>query len=108
MLIRNTVFFLILEKVMLLNDIKLEVRKLILETLNIDDLKPEDISTDISLLSGENTLTIDSIDVLEVIVAIQKRFNVNIRDQNHARLIVNTVDTIAEFIQSQYQEQEQS
>ncbi|MDX2432390.1 MAG: hypothetical protein QNK35_15740 [Bacteroides sp.] len=91
-----------------LNEIKLEVRKLILETLNIDDLQPEDVSTDISLLSGENTITIDSIDVLEVVVAIQKKFDVNIRDQNHARLIVNTVDTITEFIQSQYQEQEQS
>ncbi|MFO7670040.1 MAG: hypothetical protein R6W31_10315 [Bacteroidales bacterium] len=91
-----------------LNDIKSETRKLILETLNIEDIQPEEISNDISLLSGENTITIDSIDVLEVVVAIQKRFNVNIRDQNHARLIVNTVDTIAEFIQSQYLEQEHS
>jgi len=84
-----------------LNDIKLEVRKLILETLNIDDIQPEEISNNISLLSGENTITIDSIDVLEVVVAIQKNFNVKIRDQNHARLIVNTVDTIAEFILTQ-------
>lgn len=81
-----------------LNDIKLEAKKLILETLSIDDVQPEEISNEVSLLSGENTITIDSIDVLEVVVAIQKKFNVKIRDQNHARLIVNTVDTIAEFI----------
>ena len=81
-----------------LNDIKLEAKKLILVTLDIDDVQPEEISNDVSLLSGENTITIDSIDVLEVVVAIQKNFNVKIRDQNHARLIVNTVDTIAEFI----------
>lgn len=91
-----------------LNDIRFETRKLILETLNIEDVQQEEISNDLSLLSGENTITIDSIDVLEVVVAIQNRFNVNIRDQNHARLIVNTVDTIAEFIQSQYQEKENS
>ena len=84
-----------------LNDIKLEARKLILETLNIEDVQPEEIANDISLLSGENIITIDSIDVLEVVVAIQKNFNVEIRDQNHARLIVNTVDTIAEFILTQ-------
>lgn len=108
MLIRNTDFFVILGKVMHLNEIKLEVRKLILETLNIDDIQPGDVSTDISLLSGENTITIDSIDVLEVVVAIQKKFEVNIRDQNHARLIVNTVDTITEFIQSQHREQEET
>lgn len=87
-------------------DIKLEVRKLILETLNIDDVQPEEIRNDVSLLSGENTITIDSIDVLEVVVAIQKNFTVTIRDQNHARLIVNTVDTITEFILTQKIEQE--
>jgi len=91
-----------------LNDIKLETRKLILETLNIEDVQAEEISTNISLLSGENIITIDSIDVLEVVVAVQKRFDVNIRDQNHARLIVNTVDTIAEFIRSQETEQDLS
>ena len=91
-----------------IDDIKLETRKLILDILNIEDVEPEEISTDISLLSGENTITIDSIDVLEVVVAIQKKFEVSIRDQNHARLIVNTVDSIAEFIQSQYQEQSHS
>lgn len=88
-----------------LNDIKLETRKLILETLNIEDVQPEDISNDVSLLSGENTITIDSIDVLEVVVAIQENFQVKIQDQNHARLIVDTVDTIAEFIHAQHQEQ---
>jgi acyl carrier protein len=85
-----------------LDDIKLATKKLILETLNIEDVQPEEIVDDVSLLSGENTITIDSIDVLEVVVAIQKKFSVKIRDQNHARLIVNTVDTIAEFIYAQH------
>lgn len=82
-------------------DVKLEIRNLILEILNIEDVQAEEVHNDISLLSGENTITIDSIDVLEVVVAIQKKFEVTIRDQNHARLIVDTVDTIAGFIESQ-------
>ena len=85
-----------------LDDIKLDTKNLILESLNIDDVDPEEIRDDVSLLSGENTITIDSIDVLEVVVAIQKNFNVKIHDQNHARLIVDTVDTIAEFVYSQH------
>ena len=89
-----------------LSDIELDTKKLILETLNIEDVEPEEIDNNISLLSGENTITIDSIDVLEVVVAIQKKFNVVIRDQNHARLIVNTVDSIAGFVQSQYQDRD--
>ena len=89
-----------------LDDIKLDTKKLILESLNIEDVQPDEIRDDVSLLSGENAITIDSIDVLEVVVAIQKNFNVKIHDQNHARLIVDTVDTIAEFVYSQHQQQE--
>jgi acyl carrier protein len=88
-----------------LNDIRLKCKKLILESLNIEDVQPDQILNDVSLLSGENTITIDSIDVLEVVVAIQKAFGVQIKDQNHARLIVDTVDTISEFIQKQKREQ---
>jgi acyl carrier protein len=84
-----------------LEDIKSACKELILEVLAIEDVEAADILDEVSLLSGENTITIDSIDVLEVVVAIQKKFQVKIRDQNHARLIVNSVDSIADFIQSQ-------
>jgi len=84
-----------------LKEIKTAVKRLILETLDIEDVGVDEIQDDMSLLSGENALTIDSIDVLEVVVAIQRKFMVKIRDQNHARLVVNSVNTIAEFIQSQ-------
>jgi len=84
-----------------LKEIKTAVKRLILETLDIEDVGVNEIQDDVSLLSGENALTIDSIDVLEVVVAIQRKFMVKIRDQNHARLVVNSVNTIAEFIQSQ-------
>ncbi len=83
-----------------LEEIKTACKKLILETLDIEDVRVEEIQDDVSLLSGENALTIDSIDVLEVVVAIQKKFEVKIRDQNHARLVVNSVNTIADFIQT--------
>lgn len=85
-----------------LDEIKLDTKYLILECLNIDDVQPGEIRNDVSLLSGENAITIDSIDVLEVVVAIQRRFDVKIHDQNHARLIVDTVDTIADFVYSQH------
>ena len=81
-----------------LEQIKTSTKELILETLNIDDIGPEEILDDVSLLSGENNITIDSIDVLEVVVALQKHFDVAIKDQHHARLIVNSVNSIAEFV----------
>ncbi|MBN1416545.1 MAG: hypothetical protein JW973_15680 [Bacteroidales bacterium] len=84
-----------------LQEIKFETKRLIINTLNMGTINPEEIMDDIPLLSGDNVITIDSIDVIEVVVAIQKKFNVRINDQNLARHIINTVDTIAEFVFAQ-------
>jgi acyl carrier protein len=86
-----------------LPEIKLEIKKLIINTLNLGAISPETIRDDVPLLSGDNVITIDSIDVIEVVIAIQKRFNVRMDDQNLARHIVNTIDTMAEFVYAQQQ-----
>ena len=74
---------------------------MIVETFNIDTIHPEDIKDNVPLLSGENTIKIDSIDVLEIVIAIQRKFDVRIDDQNLARHVINTVNTIAEFVYAQ-------
>ncbi|MBN2276085.1 MAG: hypothetical protein JXK95_17290 [Bacteroidales bacterium] len=84
-----------------LKEIRFEIKKLIVDTLNMGTINPGDILDDVPLLSGDNIITIDSIDVIEVVIAIQKRFNVRMDDQNLARHIVNTVNTIADFVYSQ-------
>lgn len=84
-----------------LEQIKKEVKELIITTLRFENIKPEDIPDDANFFSGENIIKIDSIDVLEIVVAIQTRFNVKIDDQNLARNVVNSVNTVAEFVYSQ-------
>ncbi len=85
-----------------LEEIKLEVKKLIIETLKFENVKPEDIIDDVSFFSGENTIKIDSIDVIELVVSIQKKFDVKIDDQNLAKDVVNTVNSISEFVYAQH------
>jgi len=85
-----------------LEEIKLEVKKLIIETLKFENVRPEDIIDDVSFFSGENTIKIDSIDVIELVVSIQKKFNVKIDDQNLAKDVINTVNSISEFVYAQH------
>jgi acyl carrier protein len=85
-----------------LEEIKLEVKKLIIETLKFENIRPEDILDDVNFFSGENTIKIDSIDVIELVVSIQKKFNVKIDDQNLAKDVINTVNSIAEFVYAQH------
>ena len=85
-----------------LEDIKLEVKNLIIRALNFKNVKPEDIIDDVNLFSGENTIKIDSIDSLELVLEIQKQFKVRINNQNLARVIINTVNSISEFVYNEH------
>lgn len=75
-----------------------EVKKLIVETLNLKEVDPATILDEPSLFTGENTITLDSIDAIELIMAIQRTYSVRLDDQNLARSIMNSVQSISTFI----------
>lgn len=79
-------------------ELRTEIKNLIMETLGITGLKPEDIDNDKPVFGGENTLTLDSVDALEIIMAIQRKYNLRIADQNLARSVIYSINTIAEFL----------
>jgi len=85
-----------------IEEIRYEVKKLIIETLKFEGVRPEDIKDDLNFFSGENTIKIDSIDVIELVVAIQKKFDVKIDDQHLAKDVITTVNSIAGFVYTQH------
>ncbi len=82
-------------------ELRTEIKNLILETLQITEIKPGEIDNDKPLFSGQNTLTLDSVDALEIIMAIQRKYNLRIADQNLARSVIVSINTIAEFLVSE-------
>ncbi|MBD3242668.1 MAG: acyl carrier protein [Chitinivibrionales bacterium] len=79
-------------------ELKHEIKELIIDALKIPDVKPEDIDDSASLFEGENSLQIDSVDALEIVMALQRKYGVRIDDQNPGRFIIRSVDTIADFV----------
>ncbi len=59
-----------------MSDLKLEIKRLIIEVLALEDLKPEDIADDAPLF-GEG-LGLDSIDALELGIALRKRYQLKL------------------------------
>ncbi|AWW50238.1 phosphopantetheine-binding protein [Polynucleobacter paneuropaeus] len=59
-----------------MSDLELEIKKLIISSLNLEDYKPEDISSEESLFA--DGLGLDSIDALELGVALQKNYGLEI------------------------------
>jgi acyl carrier protein len=76
----------------LIGKLKLEV----IQQLNLEDIKPEDIDTD-SPLFGEG-LGLDSIDALELIVLLEKNYGLKIEDPKDGKKIFYSIRTMAEYI----------
>ncbi|MCK5696548.1 MAG: acyl carrier protein [Gammaproteobacteria bacterium] len=82
-----------------LSDLEVQVGELIIETLNLD-MEVNDIDPD-DYLFGEG-LGLDSIDALELAMAISNQYNFQLRsDDANNRKIFRSLKTLADYIDSQ-------
>ena len=77
-------------------DLKMELKKLLVDALKLDDVTPEQIE-DAAPLFGEG-LGLDSIVALELAVAIERRFKVSIPDEEVGKKAFRSIDTLAEYV----------
>jgi acyl carrier protein len=77
----------------------LELKKLIIETLKLEEVTPEDIE-DEGQLFGDG-LGLDSIDALELVVALEKTYGVVIADSEVGERVFRSVNTLAQFVREQ-------
>jgi acyl carrier protein len=82
-----------------MEELKQEIKLLIMEVLNIDDVTPEEVGNDEPLFGEGNVMGLDSIDALEIVMALQEKYGVRIDDKNQSRFILRSITTIAEFIE---------
>ena len=68
----------------------------IVEQLNLQEVKPEDIGDDMPLF--KDGLGLDSIDALELIVLLQQHYRIRIANPEQGPEIFHSVRTIANFI----------
>ena len=80
-------------------DLKMELKKLLVDALKLDDVTPEQID-DAAPLFGEG-LGLDSIDALELAVAIERRFHVSIPDEEVGKQAFRSIDTLATYVEEQ-------
>ncbi len=80
-----------------MEDLEFEMKKLIVEALMLDHVKAEEIDTD-GALFGDG-LGLDSVDALELAMAIERRFGVRIKAKDEGtREVFRSVRTLAEHV----------
>lgn len=73
-----------------------ELKKEIIEVLNLEDMTPDDIDADAPLFS--TGLGLDSIDALELIVLMEKNYGIRLANASEGKEIFKSVRTMAEYV----------
>ena len=79
-----------------MEELILNLKKEIIDVLNLEDVKPEDIDNDAPLF-GEG-LGLDSIDALELIVLMEKNYGIKLQDAAKGTEIFKSLNTMADYI----------
>jgi acyl carrier protein len=79
-------------------ELKLEIKRLIVEVLALEDIRPEDIKDDVPLFN--EGLGLDSIDALELGVALRKRYQIRLQANDAGvREYFQTVTSLCRLVQ---------
>jgi acyl carrier protein len=79
-------------------DLKRELKELLISALSLEDVTPESID-DAAPLFGTG-LGLDSIDALELAVALERHFHISVPDEDAARKAFASIDALAAFVEA--------
>jgi acyl carrier protein len=79
------------------NTLKEQIKSLMVENLMLQ-VSPSEIGDELPLF-GPGSLGLDSVDALQLVVALDKNFGLKIRDPEAAKEILRNVSTIAQAVQ---------
>ena len=80
-----------------LDQLKQEIKEVIINTLQLEDIAPENIVNSEPLF-GEG-LGLDSIDALELIVLLEKNYGIRLANPSEGKAIFKSINTIAEYVE---------
>jgi acyl carrier protein len=84
-----------------MDSLKLEIKQLLIEALDLEDLRPEDIDDDAPLFDTDG-VGLDSIDALEIGIVLRKHYELTIAaNDERTREYFRSINTLAALVKSQ-------
>ena len=80
------------------NKLKKKIKALIIDNCELA-IDVNDIDDDLPLFERKSELALDSIDALQISIAIQNTYGIAIRDSKQMRRVMQSVNTFADFLQ---------
>ena len=73
--------------------------KMIMDECNVMDI-PDEITSNSPIIGDESPFGLDSLDAVEVVVAVQKKFGIRIGNQKTSRQVFTSLKTLADYIEA--------
>ena len=80
-----------------LEEIKAELKRLLVENLSLEDLKPEQIGDNADLF-GDNGVGLDSLDGVEVVVILHRTYGLDVKAMQKGRDVFRSINTLAPYV----------
>ena len=84
-----------------IDELKYNLKKMIIEECEKEDISPEDVPNNVELFSEASGLELDSLDALQISMGLQNNYGIRLADSKDFRRIVTTIDELASYIQAQ-------
>ncbi|MCK5504437.1 MAG: acyl carrier protein [Thermodesulfovibrionia bacterium] len=86
-----------------IKSLKNELKEMIVEACNLDkvNITADHIKDEEPLIDPSSPLGIDSLDAVEIVAALEKKYRVRIRDVNTSRQVLKSINTLADFVYSE-------
>lgn len=81
------------------DELKLELKKLVIQECQ-KDLKPEEIGDADILIGSEGKFDLDSLDALQISLAVQQKYGKRIEGNNETRFALTSINHLADYILS--------
>ena len=82
-----------------IDELKQELKKLLVENLSLEDIAPEDIENDTPLFGDEDEgLGLDSLDGVEIVVMLQRNYGLDVKDMQKGQEIFQSVNSLADYV----------
>jgi acyl carrier protein len=81
-------------------ELRTQLKALLVSTLRLEDVRPEDLDDVTPLFAPDNRLGLDSLCALELLSAIEFTFKIRFANDGSARQHFESIATLADFIAS--------
>lgn len=80
------------------DNLEQELVEMLIEACRVAGPIPADISLDTPLIGPDSIFDLDSLDAVEVVVAVQRKYNVRIESTESSRQVLQSLRTLADYI----------